>query len=277
MNFLTYLRSDSVILLPGPGRRAIEGASIALLCAAAVPLIALQIKPLGWLILLLGVLLLPLTRRVFARNIFLVYVAVGILGVGPITTDVSYYNMIVMGLGLAAALLFPYYVSRYLYRDHIVRFRWHHGRRWYKKEIAYVLLSVVVAYLLLPFYLRNTGAYLNWTVEPGVSFLTRLFVGTNLLGIWDELFFVSTVLGIFRRFLKFHWANLAQAVLFTSFLYELGFTGWGFIMIFIFAIIQGLVFRKTDSLFYVISIHLAVDLVLYGALINVWHPTWLGI
>jgi hypothetical protein len=48
---------------------------------------------------------------------------------------------------------------------------------------------------------------------------------------------------------------LLQAVLFTSFLFKLGFTGWGPVMIFIFAIIQGVVFRKTDSLFYVITIH----------------------
>ena len=280
MNFsavVSYLRSDPSISSSGPGRRLIEYSSIILLCLAAILLIALRLKLIGGLTLLFGLMQLPLTPKIFARNIFLVYVSIAILSLIPITTDVTNINFARMGTALLAALLIPYFTSRYLYKDHLVRFRFHHGRQWYKKEIAYILLTVIIAYFLLPFYLSNTGAYLSWTVEPGINFLTRLFIGTNALGIWDELFFVSTVLGIFRRFLSFHWANLAQATLFTSFLYELGFTGWGFIMIFLFALIQGLVFRKTDSLFYVISIHLALDLVLYFALIHSHHPTWLPV
>jgi len=84
------------------------------------------------------------------------------------------------------------------------------------------------------------------------------------------------VLGIYRRYLPFATANLLQAVLFTSFLFELGFTGWGPVMIFIFAVIQGVVFRKTDSLFYVITIHLTLDFILFLALVNI-HTGWFGV
>ncbi|MEX0649968.1 MAG: CPBP family intramembrane glutamic endopeptidase [Candidatus Andersenbacteria bacterium] len=276
-DLLEYFRSDPDIISAGPARRRIQYACLAILCISAVALVALQMKFAGYTFLILGAVLLPLTPKVFARNMFLVFFSLGILGLTPITTDVSYTNFVRMGLALGAAVIIPYIVSRYIYQDYLVRFRFHHGRKWFKKEILYIFFTVVVAYVLLPFYLRDTGAYLNWSVEPGFGFLTRLFIGTNGLGIWDELFFVSTVLGIFRRFFSFLWANVAQAVLFTSFLYELGFTGWGFVMIFIFALIQGVVFRQTDSLLYVITIHLALDFVLYLALIHAHHPGWLPI
>ena len=258
-------------------RRVFEYANIVLLCASAVVLIALQLKLYGWILLAAGAAALFFCRKDFAKNLLLVYVSLGILGTTSINTDISYGHMAEMGIALSLALAVPYAISRYIYKDNLVRFRFHHGRRWYRKEILYVFLTAVVAYFLVPFYLRDTAAYLNWSVEPGVSNIIRLFVGTNVLGIWDELFFVSTVLGIFRRFFDFAFANLAQGVLFTSFLYELGFTGWGFVMIFFFALLQGYVFKKTDSLLYVISIHLTLDFILFLALIHAHHPAWLPI
>ena len=97
------------------------------------------------------------------------------------------------------------------------------------------------------------------------------------MGVWDELFFVGMTLGILRKFLNFKLANFTQSVLFASFLYELGFTSWGLIMIFVFALTQGYAFKKAESLFYVIAIHLSLDLILFLALINVHHPNWLQI
>ncbi len=243
-----------------------------LLCISSVLLIALQVKPEGWIVWVAGLLSLFLCRRDFAKNLFLVYIPLGVLGLIPITTDISYLNFLRMGTALGFAVLFPYLVSRFVYKENAVKFKFHHGRRWFKREILYIFLTIIIAYLVIPFYLRNTGAYLNWTVDLDPASIFRLFIGTNSLGIWDELFFVSTVLGILRRFLNFAWANVIQSVLFTSFLYELGFTGWGFIMIFVFALIQGIVFKKTDSLLYVITIHLSLDLILFLALIHAHHP-----
>jgi membrane protease YdiL (CAAX protease family) len=111
-------------------------------------------------------------------------------------------------------------------------------------------------------------------VLPGVANLLKLFIGTNVLGIWDELFFVITVLAILRRYLPFIWANGAQAILWTSFLYELGFRGWGPVAIFPFALLQGYIFKRTDSLLYILTIHLTIDLVLYLALVHAYHPGW---
>lgn len=258
-------------------RRWLEQFNILLLCLATVILIGLQIKPEGWFLLIFSALMLFLCSKQFAKDLLLIYISIAILGFTTITTDISYKHMFQMGVALTLAVAIPYLVSRYIYKDYLVRFKFHHGRNWQKLEIAYIGLTVIVTYFLLPFYLKNTGAYLNWTVEAGVSNILRLFIGTNALGIWDELFFVSTVLGILRRYLSFNWANVAQAVLFTSFLYELGFTGWGFVMIFIFALIQGYVFKKTESLFYIITIHLSLDFVLFLALINAHHPSWMSV
>jgi membrane protease YdiL (CAAX protease family) len=254
-----------------------EVLSLLLLSATGVVLIALQLKDLGWSLFCLGVLLLYFARRDFAKHIVLIYISLGLLGATRITTDISYSHMFEMGVTLGLAVLIPYIVSKYIYKDILVQFKFSHGRKWYRKEMLYIALTAVIAYALLPFYLQNTGAYLNWTVDPGFSNILRLFVGTNALGIWDELFFVSTVLGILRGYLSFSWANILQATLFTAFLYELGFTGWGFVMIFIFALIQGYIFKQTESLFYVITIHLTLDFILFLALINAHHPSWIPV
>jgi membrane protease YdiL (CAAX protease family) len=125
--------------------------------------------------------------------------------------------------------------------------------------------------------LRSTGSYHNWNIQPGFFPVAISYIGLNVVGIWDELFFVSTVLAIFRKFMPFHFANISQAIIFTSFLFTLGFGGWCFIVIFIFALLQGYIFKKTESLFYVLTIHLTFDLLLHLTLVQLNHPTWLHI
>jgi membrane protease YdiL (CAAX protease family) len=120
--------------------------------------------------------------------------------------------------------------------------------------------------------MQTTQGHLYWSFELTVASLGLLFIGTNALGIWDELFFVVTVLGLLRRHMPFLWANIAQAIMFTSFLYELGFRGWAPFAIFPFALLQGIVFKKTENLFYVIAIHLTLDFILYLALIDAHYP-----
>lgn len=246
--------------------------SIFLICVSGVVLIALQLKLPGFILLTLSGLSLFLAEKKFAKDILLIIIALTILGLTPINTDISVRHILVMGATLTLAVAIPYLISRFIYKDYLVRFPWHHGRRWYKNETLYIGITALISYFLLPYYLTSTGAYLNWPSAIDRGSIIRLFIGTNGLGIWDELFFISTVLGILRRHFSFNAANLFQSVLFTSFLYELGFTSWGFIMIFIFALVQGYIFKKTESLFYVITIHLTLDLVLFLAIIYSHHP-----
>jgi hypothetical protein len=63
----------------------------------------------------------------------------------------------------------------------------------------------------------------------------------------------------------------------TSFLYELGFRGWGPLLIFPFALSQGYVFKTTKSLLYIITVHLTIDFMLFLVLIHLHHPEHLRI
>jgi hypothetical protein len=160
------------------------------------------------MVFVLGIAELLLCSKQFRRDMVLLYVAMTLLAVTSITTDLSYGHMLAMATTLSLAIVIPYVVSRFVYGDYVVRFRFHHGRRWFTTEIAYIVLTVIISYFLLPFYLESTGAFLNWTVHLDFSHIVRLFIGTNALGIWDELFFVSTALGILRRCFPFPFANI---------------------------------------------------------------------
>lgn len=258
-------------------KRCFRYLNIFILCGATISLIGLQQHEIGWFLLLVSILSLIWCDKNYAKDLLLVNIAIAVLGITPITTDIGYSHMAIMSLALTAAVALPFLISRYIYKNHKVNFKFHHGRKWYRREVLYVLAAGAIAYFLIPFYLVNTGAYLNWPSPTDTGSIIRFFIGTNSLGIWDELFFICTVLGILRYHFSFKWANLFQATMFASFLYELGFTGWGPVMVFTFALTQGYIFKKTESLFYVISIHLTVDFILFLALINAHRPDLVNI
>jgi hypothetical protein len=249
--------------------------SILFLVSTGVLLIGLQEKPLGWVSFGLGVVSLLLLERKQAKELLLPYLLLAILGITSIDTELSNAHMARMGGSLIAAIVVPAALDRkWLGSASLVRFPWRMGRSWNAREWGYIALTIVLAYFLLPYYLRETGAYLNWGVDASAESVVRLFVGTNVVGLWDELAFIIITLSVLRRFLPFVWANLAQAILFTSFLHELGFTNWGLFFIFPFALVQGLIFKIKESLAYVVTIHLSLDFVLFLAIINAHHPDW---
>lgn len=249
------------------------------LCVAALTLLALpQVEWLGWVIL--GVMALAAAvyvRHRFARHLLIVVAAIALLGLTPINTDVSISHMLTMGCVLIAVVAGPYHLSTQVLGEQVLTFPLRTGRRWSRRELGYLALAGVGSYLLLPYYLADTGAYLNWTAEPDPGHLVRLFIGTNGLGIWDEIFFVGVCLALFRQHLPFLPANLAQAALWTAFLYDLGFRGWGPLIVFPFALSQGYVFRRSKSMLYVIAVHLTVDLMLFLALVHLHNPGHLRI
>jgi hypothetical protein len=206
-------------------------------------------------------------RKLFRDAVLLAFSLI-IMSLVPINTDISAQHMIEMGLAMGLIVTVPYLVSRYIYKDHAIRFPWHFRERWSWQKWAYIGLVAVVGYLLLPYYMIETKAYLNWPDADTAGEILRLFAGTNALGIWDELFFICTAFVLLRRHVPFWIANLFQAVLFSSFLYELGFTSWGLPMTFLFALIQAYIFRMTHSLFYIVCVHLLFDLFLFLVLIH---------
>ncbi|MCB9362895.1 CPBP family intramembrane metalloprotease [Candidatus Woesearchaeota archaeon] len=242
-------------------------ASVILICAASFSLIAMQ-NHAGWIALAAAFLFAFIARH--TRYILLIIGLITLLAFTEISTSVTLQHMFEMSWKLGLAILLPYLITKKIWKDNVIEYSWHHGRAWYKKEVSYILITAIIAYFLLPFYLVNSGAINNWPVAE--SDLFRLFIGTNALGFWDELFFINTLFPLFMRMMPMRFANLAQAIIFTSFLYELGFTGWGPLFIFPFALIQGYIYYKTKSLLYVITIHLTLDLVLYLALVNTAYP-----
>ena len=253
--------------------KIIHSTSLTLLALSAIILVGLQIKTAGWILLASGILIMLLSgNKQFKKDISLIFISLSLLGVARISTAIDGLRPISMAIPLLLALFIPYIVSRFVYKDYLIRFKFDHEKNWFKTEFTYVLVAVLLTYSLLPFILRMTGSYANWTIHNDIPYLIIAFICMNAVGIWDELFFVSTLLGILKRHTSFFSANLIQSVIFTSFLYELGFRGWSVLLIFIVTFLQGKAYQKTGSLFYLISIHLAVDFILFLALIHAYYP-----
>lgn len=215
--------------------------------------------------------------RRLARDLLLIAVGLLALSLVPINTDIEWGHMLLMGAALAAAVLIPYLVSRFVYKDHAIRFPVATGKRWTRIEFGYLIAVLILGWFLLPVYMIPTGVYENWPAASDPASIARLFLGTNVLGIWDELFFICTTFALLRRHFPDWQANLLQAVLFTSFLWELGFHAWGPFLIFPFAVLQGWIFRQTKSLSYIVSVHLLFDFVLFLVLIHAHNRDWLAI
>lgn len=253
-------------------QRFLPYGNLLLFVAASLVLIALQQKILGFALVALGVLSLPFCAPDFRRHFLLIYFCLAVLGLTPIDTTTDLPYSFFMGIGLVSVVAVPFFVTRKVYKGRVIVFPNLRDRHWPKARTFYLLFAALAAYLLLPLMMRSGDSYLNWRLEPGTWDLTVAYFGLNFVGIWDELFFVITILALLRHHFPFHVANFAQAVLFTSFLYALGFQGWAFIVVYIFALAQGLVFRQTKSLLYILAIHLTIDLVLHLVLVYLHFP-----
>ncbi|MGG7465534.1 CPBP family glutamic-type intramembrane protease [Plantibacter sp. YIM 135347] len=211
-------------------------------------------------------------RRMF-RDLSLIAVGLVALSLVPINTSIDWSHMLQMGAALAVAVLTPYLLSRFVFRDHAIRFPVATGHRWTKLEWGYLIVVIGLGYAILPVYLIRSGIYQNWPAATTGDEVFRLFLGTNALGIWDELFFICTCFALLRRHLPDWQANLIQAALFTSFLWELGFRSFGPFIIFPFALVQGWTFTLTKSLSYIVTVHLLFDFVLFLVLLHSHNPS----
>jgi hypothetical protein len=117
-----------------------------------------------------------------------------------------------------------------------------------------------------------THWYLPPHPDPEQSW--RLFVGINCVGVWDELFFVNTVFAVLRSVFPYRTASVAQAVVYTSVLYRMAFTGIGPFIIYLFALTQAAMFEKSENLLYVLLVHLIVDAFLFAAILGHYYPAF---
>ena len=246
--------------------------AMGLVSASAVPLIALQQFWLGLGVLLAGLGVALWVDRVLARSLAVVGVGLVILAATPLEADLSDLGILRFALVLGGAVVLPTLLARRFVARDAIRFPLRTGRRWGVSHWLYLAAVVVIGYLLLPAYFIGSESYRNWPAVATGDEIARLFVGVNAVGIWDELFFVCIVFALYRRHVPWWQANLLQAVVFVSFLWELGYRSWGPALTIPFALVQGWIFATTASLGYVVTVHLLFDAVVFMVLVHAHNP-----
>jgi hypothetical protein len=257
-------------------------ASWGLLPAAGVSVSAflmfgLQHQLSAYAVLAVSLALAFVVDRDLGKSLSLIGFSIGIIGLISLKADISWGNIVLMGGVLLLAVVVPYVVDRFVFRRRVIRFPIRTGRRWTWGERTYMFSVVGLAWLIMPFYFIRSGTYLNWPAVREPSEVIRLFIGVNAVGLWDELFFICSAFALLRRHFPLWQANLLQAVIFTSFLWELGYQSWGPFLTFPFTLLQGYLFNRTRSLPYVLCTHLVFDCVLWLVLLHAHNPGWLPI
>jgi membrane protease YdiL (CAAX protease family) len=269
-----------------------------LVCLSAPAFFVVRQPWLGWLLLAAGLAAALLTQRMDAaapadpatakssepargsgirrpglvRDLSLIALGLLIVSAIPLAARLDDVAFVRFALALGGAVAVPYVVSRWVYRDRAIRFPWRGGGRWTRVQWIWLVAVLVLGWLILPFYFITTGVYLNWPAVNTPELIARLFVGVGSVGIWDELFFICTVFALLRRHFRFWQANVLQAIVFVSFLWELGYQAWGPLLTVPFALLQGFIFMKTRSLGYIVTVHLLFDAVVFLVLVHAHNP-----
>ena len=232
---------------------------------------------IGYSALVVGLGIAFRNNRALGRDLSLIAVPLVAISFISIEANLEWGNIALMGTVLTMCVVYPYVLSRWVFRDHVVRFPGRPGEPWSRGEWAWLGAVLVLGYLILPVYFITSGSYQNWPAVETPSEIARLFVGVGFVGIWDELFFICIVFALLRRHFPFWTANVLQAIVFVSFLWELGYRSWGPALTLPFALIQGWIFEKSRSVWYIITVHLLFDVVVFLVLVYAHHPTWLPI
>ncbi|MCR2816083.1 CPBP family intramembrane glutamic endopeptidase [Microbacterium jiangjiandongii] len=261
----------------------------ALLVCLAAPAFFVLLQPLlGWALLIAGLVVAALVERrggrdaalaasdtrppSLVRDLSLIAVGMVIVSLIDLKAELDNAAMVRFTLALGGAVVVPYVISRWVYRDRAISFPWRGGGRWSTFQWVWLVLVLVLGWLILPFYFITSGVYMNWPVVDTPDLIARLFVGVGAVGIWDELFFICTVFALLRRHFADLSANLLQAIVFVSFLWELGYREWGPALTIPFALLQGYIFLRTRSLAYVVTVHLLFDAVVFAVLVHAHNP-----
>lgn len=246
----------------------------ALLVVTSAPLFFVFHTSWGYLTVTAGLALAFTISWRFARDLLLI--AIPLVGIEQISlkANLEWGNIALMGTVLVLAVAVPYSLSRWVFKDHAITFPGRPGQPWTRLEWIWLGLVLILGWLILPVYFIGSGSYLNWPAVAEPSEIARLFVGVGFVGIWDELFFICTIFALLRRHFPLWVANGLQAIVFVSFLWELGYRSWGPLLTIPFALIQAWIFEKSKSVYYVITVHLLFDIVVFLVLIYAYHPQW---
>lgn len=259
-------------------------------CLAAPAFFVVRVPWLGWVLLAVGLVLALVVERADAtpggaaeepgsprrpsivRDLSLIAIGLLIVSAIPLKAELDNVAILRFAVALGGAVVVPYVISRWVYRDHAIRFPWRGGGRWTAFQWSWLAAVLVLGWLILPFYFITSGVYLNWPVVDTPDLIARLFVGVGAVGIWDELFFICTCFALLRRHFPFWQANVLQTIVFVSFLWELGYQAWGPVLTIPFAFLMGFIFMRTRSLAYVVTVHLLFDAVVFLVLVHAHNP-----
>ena len=211
----------------------------------------------------------PATRRIKYTALA---VPLGILALAPIGTDLGWVNIVALGIPFVAVLVVPPLILR---RPDIITFKLLPDKLdWV--DVLYTLSAIPLAWggFALYFGVLSPEVPYNWTLppEPDGGELFKLFMGINAVGIWDELFFVNICFAVLRSLFSYRTANLGQAVIYTTVLYDMAFTGWGPVFVYTLALTQGAMFERSRNLLWVLIVHLIVDYFLFQAIVESYYP-----
>jgi hypothetical protein len=195
--------------------------------ASAFLLFALQLPGWGHALLALSLLGALLVSRELAKDLALVGIGIAIVSTTSVVASVQWDRFLTIGTVLLLAVTVPVAIDRLLLRRRAIRFPLRTGQGWTRLEKGYIVAVPFLGWLILPFYFITSGVYRNWPPLADGGEVARFFVGVNFVGTWDELFFICTCFALLRRHFGVWTANLLQAVIFVSFLWELGYQAWG--------------------------------------------------
>ena len=263
--------------LAADARSVMRVLAAALVTGAAILLFAVHTRPWGYVPLLVGVALGIAVDRTLGRDLAIIALGQAIISTISLKADLSNEGIARFALALGLAVVVPWLVSRYYFKDRTIQFPVHTGRRWQRWHWIYIGVVILAAYLILPYYFISSEVYMNWPDLDGGGEIARLFVGVNAVGIWDELFFICIVFALLKKHFPLAMANVLQAAVFVSFLWELGYREWGPLLTIPFALIQGWIFARTKSLSYVVTVHLLFDAVVFMVLVHAHHPVLFNI
>lgn len=244
------------------------------LLAAAVLWIALDAWLWGLPFALLFVFTVTLEPRE-RRSLYLALAApLLLLSFAPISTDTSAWGFLYLGACFLWALVLPAWLTQNENPSPVTFAFW--PRKLEPLEVFYVLLSVPLAWGVFRLYfgVLSPEVPFNWTLPPAPDGgeLLRLFIGINLVGVWDELFFVNVGYALLRGLFPARTANLAQAVIYTTVLWTMAFRGFGPIFVYIFALTQGAMYERSRVLLWVLLVHLIVDYFLFQEIVTAYYP-----
>ena len=244
---------------------------------SAFILFALFLPGWGHLVLVASLLLAWRVDRELGRDLTLIGAGIAVVSTTSVEADLRWDRFFILGAVLTAAVLVPLALDRLWLKRRAIVYPWRTGTRWSRVQWSYVVAVPLLGWAILPAYFIHSGAYQNWPAVHEASELARFFVGVNFVGLWDELFFICTCFALLRRHFPLWTANILQAVIFVSFLWELGYRSWGPLLTIPFALLQGWIFNRTRNLTYVVVVHLLFDVIVFLAIVHAHNPEWLRI